>query len=152
MLKVRLAGNHVGLLKMAKEKYKFFLNPHIGTAFSTCPNCSSKTKQKKLPLAILLEKQKTFFLLNKTCRLCPSCELLIAKKWEIEPMICSFLGRQKIKESDYSIIGTVDKKGSELGFQSGDEAAKTIRRIVLFKDWCDFTCGGWEFADDKKGD
>jgi len=41
-----------------KEKYNFFLNPYTDAAFTKCPKCDGKTKVKKFPLLIFIEKIK----------------------------------------------------------------------------------------------
>src|SRR3989338_3578308 len=92
-----------------KEKYYFFLNPYTDSSFTRCPKCDNKTKIKKLPLAILLEKKKIIFILNKTCKFCAYCELIIAKKCELDSIVSKFLGLNNITKDDYFVMGTQDK-------------------------------------------
>ena len=33
-------------------RFYFFLNPYADMAFTRCPKCEAKTKQRKLPLAV----------------------------------------------------------------------------------------------------
>ena len=64
--------------------YKFFLNPYADVRFtSSCPNCCGKTKQRKLPLAIHVSDWG-MVILNKTCRFCSTCDLVIGHQDEIE--------------------------------------------------------------------
>lgn len=93
-----------------KERYRFFLSPYTDAAFTRCPKCEGKTKQKKIPLVIHLEKSRQFLSLNKTCRFCPYCELLITKKHEIEPLLEKYLAADKITDKDYFIMGTQERK------------------------------------------
>lgn len=53
------------------SKYYFFLNPYSDAAFTRCPKCEGKTKVKKIPLTIVMEKNKAILNLNKTCKYCP---------------------------------------------------------------------------------
>ena len=54
-----------------------------------CPKCNNKTKVKKLPHAVHFEKEIKILSLNFTCKYCPYCELLIAKKDKIENILRS---------------------------------------------------------------
>ncbi len=114
------------------EKYRFFINPYPDMGFSNCPKCEKKTRQKKLPLTIELEKKKLFVNLNKTCRFCENCELLIAKKQEIETLLSRTFG-EEITDKDYCIVGTLDKDCFTEGM-SGPEDLDFINHFYVFKD------------------
>ena len=86
-----------------KEKYQFFLNPYTEYAFTKCPKCDGKTKVKKFPLVIFIEKIKFVLNLNKTCKYCPYCELIIAKKEELKPIAEAY----DVKIEDFFIYGTL---------------------------------------------
>ena len=58
-------------------RYRFFLNPYQDVRFTRCPQCTHLTRQHKLPLFIHVDPMHPV-LLNKTCRYCPTCDLLIA--------------------------------------------------------------------------
>ena len=90
----------------AKEKYDFFLNPYTDAAFTKCPKCEGKTKVKKFPLVILIEKIKFFLNLNKTCKYCPYCGLIIARKEELKPMANAY----GVKVEDFFIYGTLPRE------------------------------------------
>ena len=94
----------------AERKYTFFLNDHPDFAFSNCPQCPAKTKIRKFALVIHIDP-KQLFVLNKKCRLCTNCELIIAKKNEVEDMMAQTFETRKpeIIGNDYLIIGTVNK-------------------------------------------
>jgi hypothetical protein len=66
-------------------RYRFFLNPYADVRFTTCPQCGGKTRVRKLPLVIHVDPVQPVAL-NKTCRYCPSCDLLIAHRDELEAM------------------------------------------------------------------
>ena len=98
-------------------RFNFFLNPYTDVRFTTCcPGCSGRTSQRKLPLAIHVHGWG-MVMLNKTCRLCPHCDLLIAHKDEIELHLAQLrlqMGPAVIG-NDYLIVGTVERKDSHRG-------------------------------------
>jgi hypothetical protein len=85
-------------------------------------------------------------LLNKTCRYCPTCELLIAHQDEIENLLVrTFTARApEIVGNDYLVIGTVDRADwkhiaqNQLPVQDTLEALHDFREVVTFKP-----AGGW---------
>src|SRR5207302_9348374 len=74
--------------------YRFFLNPYQDMRFTRCPQCDSKTLQRKLPLVIHVEPMEMLSL-NKTCRYCPHCDLLILHQDDLEHLLASFLAEHK---------------------------------------------------------
>jgi len=134
-------------MKRKKDRYYFFLNPYIDNAFTRCPECSCKTRVRKIPLAIMLEKEKIFLCLNKTCKYCPYCELIIAKKQEIEDMLKIFLGREELGEEDYLVFGTQDKKIWRKGLKHEVDQEELYKGITLFKDVWDFKVVGCDPKD-----
>lgn len=137
-------------IKLKQEKYYFFLNPYKEYSFSKCPKCDNKTKQKKLPLTIMLEKEKNFFVINKTCKYCPNCDLLIVKKQEIKKLIKMFLGKIILREKDYYVVGTQDKKVWRKGMNMNYDQKEQFSGITLFKSIWNFEVqpAGW-YIDDK---
>src|SRR5437879_10304150 len=81
-----------------------------GVRFSTCPQCSNKMRQRKLPLFIHIDPKQPL-LLNKTCRYCPCCDLLIAHKNELDEIITRTFTvlNPEIVGNTYLVIGTVDR-------------------------------------------
>lgn len=134
-----------------KEKHYFFLNPYDGTAFTKCPKCEGKTKQRKIPLVIVLEKEKMFVFLNKTCKYCPCCDLLIARKSEMEEILKQLLKRESLDEKDYAVIGTQEKS---LWRKKAAQSAENLNSagVALFKNVWKFTAqpAGWCFGRSKK--
>ena len=125
-------------IRIQNEKYYFFLNPYTDSSFTRCPKCDNKTKIKKLPLAILLEKKKIMFMLNKTCKFCPYCELIIAKKRELELIILQFLGVEHITEKDFTVMGTQDKAVYREGVGKGLIKKNPLEGVSIFKNVWDF--------------
>jgi hypothetical protein len=98
--------------------YDFILNPYPDVRFSTCPGCGGKTGQRKLPLLIYIDPDQVLAL-NKTCRYCPACDLLIAHRDEIEGVLAAFLGDSapEVTEDDYLVLGTVERKAWREGIR-----------------------------------
>jgi hypothetical protein len=90
--------------------YRFVLNPLEEVRFSTCPECRLRTLLRKVPLLVHVDPIHPV-LLNKRCRYCSDCDLLIVHQDELEPLlVMSFEEQQpEIIGNDYLVLGTVDK-------------------------------------------
>lgn len=120
-----------------EEKYYFFLNDYPDMAFTKCPKCENKTRQKKLPLVITFGKKDRVLSLNKTCRYCERCELLIAKEAELSYMAGRLLGREA-KNPDYCVVGTMAKEVWKKWAKGGEGIRTQLEGISFFK-------GAWAF-------
>jgi hypothetical protein len=132
-----------------KTRFDFFLNPYDDIAFTRCPRCQAKTKLRKLPLAIHIEPT-TFCMLNKTCRMCITCELVIARRSELEQLLASMVedDGDRIKRGEYVVFGTLDRADWRAGHVERWTPAQAIDRVWLFKDHKQFeTSGGWMRSD-----
>src|SRR2546429_4412382 len=71
---------------------------------------ANKTRQRKLPLFIHVSPAQPVTL-NKTCRYCPNCDLLIAHQDEIEDILSRIFTtlEPEIVGNDYLVIGTVEQ-------------------------------------------
>ena len=116
-------------------RYKFFLNPYQDARFTRCPKCEAKTRQKKLPLVIHIDDWG-MFVLNKTCRFCPGCQLLIAHQDELEGYLAAFFEQQapEVVGNDYLVIGTLDRADWKRGAQGIVTTEKMIDRLHDFED------------------
>jgi hypothetical protein len=126
-------------------RYTFFLNPYTDVRFSKCPKCDGKTKQKKLPLAIHID-EGGMLVLNKTCRYCLACDLLIAHKDEIEAHLASYYHQAapEVVGSDYLVVGTVDRADWRRGTEGDVMPPEMIEVLHDFKDVVQFKlAGGW---------
>lgn len=125
--------------------YRFFLNPYKDARFTNCPQCANRMHQRKLPLFIHVDPMQPVTL-NKTCRYCPNCDLLIAHRNEIEDLLARIFTARKpeIVGNDYLVIGTVDRASwkriaqNQLPLQDTLEALHDFREVVTFKP-----VGGW---------
>jgi len=113
------------------SKYFFFLNPYDDQAFTKCPKCEGKTALRKFILMIFIKPQIPL-MLNKKCRFCAKCELIITKKSEIENLMAYSMeeaNKADVIGNDYDIIGTVDKKSA---------MSKDLSGVLVFKNIWDF--------------
>jgi hypothetical protein len=125
--------------------YRFFLNPYQDVRFTSCPQCANKTRQRKLPLFIHVSPEQPVTL-NKTCRYCPNCDLLIAHQDDIEDILARAFTKlnPEIVGNDYLVIGTVEKATwkrtmrDQLPTQVTLDALHDFKEVVSFKP-----VGGW---------
>lgn len=125
--------------------YRFFLNPYNDVRFSSCPQCANKTRQRKLPLFIHVSPGQPVTL-NKTCRYCANCDLLIAHQDEIEDILARAFSKlnPEIVGSDYMVIGTVEKATWKRTMQSQLPLEVTLDALHDFKEVVSFKpTGGW---------
>lgn len=121
-------------------RYHFFLNPYSDVRFTSCPQCGGKTRLRKLPLVIHIDPMQ-LVALNKTCRYCPLCDLLIAHKDEIEAFLTAFFGQKQpeIVGNDYLVVGTEDRADwlrgmhTSLSIQEALECLHDFAEVVTFK-------------------
>ncbi|MBV8883563.1 MAG: hypothetical protein JO235_06120 [Chroococcidiopsidaceae cyanobacterium CP_BM_RX_35] len=134
-----------------KKRHKFFLNPYEDSAFTKCPKCEAKTKIRKIPLVIHIEQQQ-LFLLNKQCRYCANCDLIITKQQEIESLLAVSFSQSHSQfiGNDYSVIGTLDRQDWKEGNKGTLSPQKIMERIYGFQDVWDFEVipAGWYPADE----
>ena len=132
--------------KNLKEKHRFFLNPYSDCAFTKCPKCDALTKVRKFPLVIHIEPQQ-LFLLNKQCKYCPNCDLIIAKKQQLESLLAAGLNLEnpQVIGDNYSVMGTLSKEDWKAGNQGLLSHLEIIERIYVFQDQWEFEVipAGW---------
>ena len=116
-------------------RYYLFLNPYTDAAFTKCPKCETNTKVRKYCLMIHIEPRQLISL-NKTCRFCPYCELIIVKKHELEShlhVICE----EKLPElsgNEYFVFGTVDRSYWKKLQEEPEHPETVLEKMHLFKD------------------
>ena len=128
--------------------YKFFLNPYADVRFtSSCPNCCSKTKQRKLPLAIHVS-DCGMVILNKTCRFCTACELVIGHQDEIEGYLTQLFAESEpdVIGDGYFVVGTVERKDWRRGLAEPLTNVEMLAALHDFKDHLHFKpTPRWEY-------
>ncbi len=132
-----------------RQRYDLFLNSFKDMAFTRCPTCDGTTRLRKFPLVIHIEPS-TMFVLNKTCRFCPTCELLIVHRREIEPMMAATFGERapEIVGNDFVLLGTLERADWRLGIAGRLSQSDAANRLILFRRHLDSEIrGGWGPAD-----
>jgi hypothetical protein len=122
---------HLGKLP---ARYSFFLNPDPDLRFTSCPQCGAKMRQRKLPLVIHVEPHY-FIALNKTCKYCPHCDLLLAHKDILEDQLARMFAERapEIIGNDYLVVGTMDRSDWQEGLHAGVPLADMLRSLHDFK-------------------
>jgi hypothetical protein len=132
-------------------QYRFFLNPYQDVRFTRCPQCNNKMHQRKLPLVIHVDPMHLISL-NKTCRYCPHCDLLIAHQDDIEQLLASIFIERKpeVIGNDYLVVGTLDRSVWKRGIQQQITTQETLDALHDFNEVVTFKLtGGW-VRDEKK--
>ncbi|MHB9070242.1 MAG: hypothetical protein ACYC54_07715 [Sedimentisphaerales bacterium] len=138
---------------MAKQqtKHYFFLNPYKDSSFSKCPKCGKKTKLRKFPLVIHIEPNQ-FFVLNKICKYCPECDLIITKKLEIETLMAGRFEKvvPSVVGNKYVVFGTLDKNQWLKYSKTPTDPSEVVNQVYIFKDVLKFELAprGW-YKDDS---
>jgi hypothetical protein len=126
-------------------QYRFVLNPYVDARFTTCPDCNRKMGQRKLPLVIHVEPMNPVAL-NKTCRYCKHCDLLIAHRDEIEALLSQLFPDRPgpWRPNDYLVLGTMDRAAWR---QSLDTSFTTRELVEYLHDFQQVltiqVTGGW---------
>jgi hypothetical protein len=129
-----------------KRRHRFFLNPHKANAFSKCPICETSTKILKFVLVINI-KPKQLFLMHLPCRYCRECDLIIARKKELESIMADRLSHEKIGGigDAYSVMGTLDTQDWIEGSSGALGPREITDRMYAFRDVWNFDAvpAGW---------
>lgn len=90
-------------------RYLFFLNHYKHERFTSCPRCGYKSRLRKFSLFILVAPDKKL-ILDKICRYCYHCELIIAHQDQLEEQLAAYYSAfaPNIIGNDYLVIGTLD--------------------------------------------
>jgi hypothetical protein len=109
-------------------RHYFFLNPYQDCAFTKCPKCDNKTKVRKYPLVIHIDPEQILNL-NKTCKYCTECDLIIVKQVDIEALMTACLEKERpsIIGNDYLVIGTLNRSDWR------DSQEKSVTSVVMEK-------------------
>ena len=133
-------------------QHNFSLNPYPELRFSRCPDCESKTGQRKLPLLIHVDP-KHLIALNYTNRYCQGCDMLIGHKNEIEHLLTDMFTQYDpaVIGNDYLLIGTVEKKPWREGLKQPKSAGEMLPHVHDFKNFQELrmTMTGW-FPKDQE--
>jgi hypothetical protein len=135
-----------GLPRFGKRapRYNFILNPYVDARFTSCPKCNRKMGQRKVPLVIHVEPLNPI-VLNKTCRYCTPCDLLIAHQDEIQALLAQlFPNRPMITPKDYLPLGTLDRADWKKSLKEPISIADLPEYMHDFKNVLEIKyTGGW---------
>jgi uncharacterized C2H2 Zn-finger protein len=126
-------------------RFHFFLNPYPDVRFTRCPQCGETNRQRKVPLVIHVDPQQLISL-NKTCRYCPRCDLLIAHQDEIEGFLAAFFGASNLEVmgNDYLVVGTQDRADWRRGVRSSLTTQEMLDSLHDFIEYVTFDVPrGW---------
>jgi hypothetical protein len=137
-----------GLPRLGKQprRYHFVLNPYTDVRFTTCPRCHALTRLRKVPLVIHVDPLNPLAL-NKTCRYCPACDLLIVHQDELEAVMAAAFAERapEVIGNDYLVIGTLDRPDWLRGTKSLLSIAEMIEALHDFRSVRKLeSAGGWE--------
>jgi hypothetical protein len=139
--------NRIGKLE---PRYRFALNPYTDTRFTRCPNCDEKTRVRKLPLFIHIDPMHPI-VLNKTCRYCPDCDILIVHQDELEQLLAALLEETapEVVGNDYLVLGTVERKAWREGVKQPKGIPEMLEHLHEFKEvlTIEYRPAGWYPAD-----
>lgn len=134
-------------------KYRFILNPYKDARFSTCPNCSGKILVRKVPLFI--HGQPTYpTTINKHCRYCPKCDILIVHQDELEHMLTLTFQKHnpEIIGNEYLVLGTHEpsswrkREKEPIGFGNVQEHVHDFKEYLNVK----YIPAHWGPADENE--
>jgi len=138
---------------LKRARHYFFLNPYEDMAFTRCPKCDEKTKIRKHCLVIHIDP-KFLLSLNKICRYCPNCDLIIVKQAELEGLLAAICEQYApdIVGNEYFVFGTMDRKDWKEGQTGKISQQEGIKRAYPFKDAWKFEVrpAGWYPAKQVK--
>lgn len=133
-------------IKSERRRHYFFLNPYEDAAFTKCPKCGINTRIRRFPLVIHINPQQ-LLLLNKKCRYCVNCDLIITKKSELESLMvaCFKELRPEIIRNDYLVMGVAERKDWLESKKGKMPQGEIIARMLVFKDVLNFELvhSGW---------
>jgi hypothetical protein len=126
--------------------YRFCLNPYSDVRYTSCPLCGAKMRQRKLPLLIHVAPMQPVAI-NKICKYCPACDLLIAHQDEVEDLLVGVFEprRPDMIGNDYLVIGTLDRPAWKQGMTAPLPLEAMLAHLHDFKRVVTIQpSGGWE--------
>ncbi|HEY3082774.1 MAG TPA: hypothetical protein VGM69_23040 [Chloroflexota bacterium] len=122
-------------LGKARPRHRFFLNPYSDARFTVCPICRGKMRLRKLPLVVHVDPME-LVALNKSCRYCPGCDLLIVHQNELEPLLAATFSQRKpeVVGNDYLVVGTLDRADWLRGTKTPLLIAEMLEHLHDFRE------------------
>jgi len=144
---------YVDMTQLGKRPplYQFILNPFEDVRFTTCPECSQRTLLQKIPLVVHVDPHHPV-VLNKHCRYCPDCDILIAHQDELEHQLTAAFEAYapEVIGNDYLVMGTVDKAAWRKQRKEPIPMGKLPEYLHVFKAYLTLshTPAGWYPEDE----
>lgn len=115
-------------------RYRFFLNPYPDVRFATCPQCHGRTLLRKVPLLIHVDPLDPVAL-NKSCRYCSKCDLLIAHQDEVEAQLAALFTHYKpeLAGKPYLVMGTLERAAWKRGMREPLSIQEMLDNLHDFK-------------------
>lgn len=112
-----------------RPRYDFFLNTYQDIRFTICPRCQSKTRLRTFSLVVNVNPRHTV-ILDKQCRFCNSCDLLIVHQAQLEQQIAiKFMTiNPEAIGNDYQVIGTLDRAE----WNQGKQDPLSVERVIAY--------------------
>jgi Zn-finger nucleic acid-binding protein len=136
------------------KRYKFILNPYVDLRLSTCPKCERLTYPRKFPLFIHVggtEPGCFAAILGKTCKYCPKCEIIMAHKDELDPLVAEQreLNAPALTNHEYLVMGTVELKFWKKSLTEPQTMDEVMKHTAQFKDHLTlhYQPAGWYHKD-----
>ncbi|GAC1696195.1 MAG: hypothetical protein NVS9B9_18750 [Ktedonobacteraceae bacterium] len=122
-----------------QPRHHYFLNPHKGTRFMTCPQCGNKTRPRKFCLVIHIQPAHSM-VLEKICRYCYHCDLIIVHQDQLEERLTAFFTKFKpeVVGNDYVVMGTLNLGELKHEIQNGLPTQEMIEHLQDFKEVLSF--------------
>jgi tetratricopeptide (TPR) repeat protein len=116
-------------------RYRFFLNPYPNTRFTTCPRCGYKTRTRKFSLFIHIDPDQPL-LLDKICRFCYHCNLIIAHQDQLEDQMATTFSAitPEIIGNTYEVLGTIDRSEWKGGMQDQLSVEELLEHLHDFNE------------------
>ena len=111
------------------------MSPYQDAAFTRCPKCEGKTRLRKFPLVIHIEPRQ-LFVLNKKCKYCEKCDLIIVKQTELEELLATSMENvsPELIGNNYFVFGTVEFKNWKETTRRQSYSSDFIEKVYVFKD------------------
>ena len=130
-------------------RHRFVLNPHQDVRLTVCPICRGRTLLRKIPLVVHVDPMQ-LVVLNKHCRYCRLCDLVMAHKDEVEAMLAAIFAQRApdVIGNDYLVIGTLDRADWSKTRKNAMTVPEIIERLHDFTDVLklEYDPGGWRRA------
>src|SRR6266487_1892497 len=105
--------------------------PIHGSSIHEVSSVGQKTRPRKLPLVIHIDPRQ-LIALNKTCRYCAHCDLLIAHRDQLESTLAASLSRVAVGSQEYLVLGTMDRAAWRRGTRTPPAVADALEHVHDF--------------------